>query len=112
MVVLLLVSVTGTVADGGNVTQFDGAYWATLDYGEKVAYVDGFIAGSYALALVYMEDNPGLGGPDMFGYATLGILDTVLVDLLDRVYRMPKFKAAPIAAILINAQLYLDYLGR
>lgn len=112
MVVLLLVSVIGTGAQGTDINRVDYEFWSALSWGEKMAYVDGVIGGTYALALIYMGENPGLGGPDLFGYAVLYVQNTELVELVDAVYREKRFRVAPVAAILINYKKWKEYLGR
>ena len=87
-------------------------YWQQLSRTEKVSYVNGAIGASYALALIYMGDNPGLGGPDIFEYAPLDVTNWRLVDLIDHVYRYQEFRGVPVAAIIMNFRYWIAYLRR
>lgn len=109
---LLVVSLTGTLASGQGVDLrlVDAEYWQQLSRTEKVSYVNGAIGASYALALIYMGDNPGLGGPDIFEYAPLDVTNWRLVDLIDHVYRYQEFRGVPVAAIIMNFRYWTSYL--
>ena len=111
---LLVVSLTGTTVSGQGVDLrlVDAEYWQQLSRTEKVSYVNGAIGASYALALIYMGDNPGLGGPDIFEYAPLDVTNWRLVDLIDNVYQYWEFKDVPVAAIIMNFRYWVAYLRR
>lgn len=111
---LLTVSLFGTILVGQErgLLDNDARWWSGLTYGEKITYVNGYVSGSYALAVVYMEANPGLGGPSLFPLVALNILNTDLVWLVDTVYQIPEYRVVPVAAILIQFRYWFTKLGR
>jgi len=77
-----------------------------------MSYVNGVIGGTYALAFIYMADNEGLGGPSLFDYAPMQVYNTILWDLVNRVYAIREFREVPIPAILLNYKQWMKYLRR
>lgn len=110
----LVVSLLGTAGStqGVDLHMVDYTYWAELNFVEKVTYVNGAIGASYALSLIYMEDNPGLGGPDLFQYAPLDVTNWRLVELINQVYTYQEFRKVPVAAIIMNFRYWISYLRR
>lgn len=108
----LLVSLSGTLEAQGGPGSYAWDHWRQLSYGEQMSFVSGVIAGSYGLALVYMADNEGLGGPSLFDYAPIEVWNTDLWTLIERVYQEPRFRDAPIVAIILNWRQWAEYLRR
>lgn len=114
MGLFLLVSLVGTSvgAQGIELTKVGYEWWSQLSYGEQMTYIGGVIGGTYGLAVTYMAENPGLGGPSLFDYAPLGVLNTKLWEVVQMVYREPKLRAVPVAAVVLNYRYWLRYFGR
>ena len=108
----LLVSLVGTSGQSLDLRHVEYSYWNELTYSERVSYVNGAIGGTYALALIYMSDNPGLGGPDIFQYAPLDVTNWRLVTLINTVYQHVEFREVPVAAIILNYTYWISYLRR
>lgn len=110
----LAVLLGGTIVHGQEVDlrNVNRDYWSVLGFQEKVAYVNGAIGAAYALALVYMGENAGLGGPSLFEYAPVYVTNWRLVALIDKVYEQLEFGDIPVAAIIINYRDWVVYLGR
>lgn len=88
----------------------DGDWWVGLTYGEKLCYAGGVIGGTYAFAVKYMGDHPGLGGTSLFEYAILYVNTERLVAIADAVYADMKLRIVPVAAVIFNWRYWEEYL--